>query len=456
MTIENTLTPAERLSRAIQFRTISTIDPAKFDPAPFIGIHQFLAEAYPLVHSRLQRQTVNQLSLLYTWQGSEPGLKPLLLTGHLDVVPVESGTESTWSQPAFSGQVEGGFIWGRGTLDCKCTVFGILEAVESLLAKGFQPRRTLLLGFGHDEEIGGMQGAAKIAAHLKEKGIELEAVLDEGLAIIDGLLPGVKEPVALVGTAEKGYLSLELTATGKGGHSSMPPKEKSISLLMAALLRLERHPMPARLDSITSQMFGGLQPLLPSAMRLVVKFRKFLAPLIIRTFGSSDVGNANMRTTMAPTMLRAGEKDNVLPQKAVAVVNFRLLPGDTTQQVISHVRRAIDDERISIAPLGGFMADPSPISETDSHSFRAIGKAIQQAFGVRVVAPGLVTGGTDCRNYAPLSRNCYRFSPIHVTPTDLKRVHGTDERIEVNAYHQAIGFFVRVIEDLCGPDTGKD
>lgn len=443
-----TTSPAARLSQAIQYPTVSTTDPAKFNPAPLLELHAYLQQAFPLVHAQLTRETVNQYSLLYTWPGRNPSLKPLLLAGHLDVVPVEAGTEKDWTYPPFGGQVAEGFIWGRGALDCKATVLGVLEAVENLLGQGFQPQRTILLGFGHDEEIGGMEGAAKIAQVLQERGVSLEAALDEGLAIIEGLLPGVKQPVALVGIAEKGYINLELTAEAPGGHSAMPPKEKSIVLLSRALQRLDKRPMPIRLISIIKEMFSSLAPALPPLLRLVVKNLWLFKPLFVSQLAKTPTGASYLRTTTAPTILRAGEKENVLPQKAQAVVNFRILPGDTGQMVIEHVQKVIADPHIRVETLSGFHSEPSPISDTSSPAYQAIRRAIQTAFKIQVVAPSLVGGGTDCRYYAPLTRNGFRFSPIKVTPVDLKRVHGTDERIAVQDYEQGIAFYQRVIESM--------
>src|SRR5918993_3124916 len=214
---------AERLAGSIRIATISSEDPAAFDSGAFHALHAYLQAAFPRVHSLLRREIVSKHSLLYTWQGSDSALKPILLMGHLDVVPVEAGTADKWQREPFAGRIVDGFIWGRGAIDNKSTVVGTLEAVEMLLGEGFRPARTVYLAYGHDEEVGGANGARQIAALLKDRGVELEMVLDEGGVIGDGLLAGISGPIALVGIAEKGFLTIELSTRGAGGHSSLPP-----------------------------------------------------------------------------------------------------------------------------------------------------------------------------------------------------------------------------------------
>ena len=202
---------AKRLSEAIQLPTVSFESPTTSNTEPFEKLHVLLANSFPLVHSQLGKEIINGLSLLYTWQGRDPRLKPILLMAHMDVVPVDPASEKTWTRPPFSGQLDDGYVWGRGAMDDKASVLGILEAVERLLAEGFQPARTIYLAFGHDEEIGGKNGAARIAATLAARHVQLEYVLDEGMNILAGIIDGVAAPVALIGVAEKGYLSIELT-----------------------------------------------------------------------------------------------------------------------------------------------------------------------------------------------------------------------------------------------------
>jgi carboxypeptidase PM20D1 len=245
---------AERLSHAIQFKTISHSDETQFDKAAFIDFQNYIEQAFPLVHAQLTKEIINQYSLLYTWKGQDENLKPMLLMGHLDVVPVEAGTDKEWQYPPFEGRIADGYIWGRGAMDDKSSMLGILEAVEILLEEEFKPQRTIYLAFGHDEEIGGHTGAAEIAALLQSRGIELEYVLDEGLAIGEDFVPFLSRPVALVGIAEKGYVHVELSVESKGGHSSVPPSHTTIGILSAAIYKLERNPFPLELTEPIAQM----------------------------------------------------------------------------------------------------------------------------------------------------------------------------------------------------------
>lgn len=434
----------ERLAEAIRIPTVSPQDSAQVDTAAFAAFHAFLRQRYPRAHAALRRETIGRYSLLYTWPGTDPSLPPLVLMGHMDVVPVEPGTEARWSQPPFSGAMAGGFVWGRGALDDKVSVLGTLEAVEMLLADGFAPRRTVLLAYGHDEERGG-RGAQAIAALLRGRGVRPWLVLDEGGIVGRGLMPGVERPTALVGIAEKGFVSVELSVETAGGHSSMPPRQGSIGRLGAAIARLEQNPMPARLDGPTLQLFGRVGPELPFAQRMVFANLWLTRPLVIRTLEGAPSSNAVIRTTTAPTIFQAGTKENVLPSRARAVVNFRILPGDSVAGVVGHVRRVVGDTTIRVRVMEGFASEPSPVSRTDDAPFRVLETSIRQFAPDAVVAPYLVVGGTDARHFHALSEHVYRFMPVRMVQDDLDRVHGTDERISVRDYQAAIGFFRQLL-----------
>jgi carboxypeptidase PM20D1 len=441
---------AERLAGAIRLPTVSHEDPAAMDGGPFQVLHAYLEAAFPLVHRELGRETVATHSLLYTWPGSDPSLAPILLMGHLDVVPVEPGTEGRWQEEPFGGRIADGFIWGRGAIDNKSTVMGTLEAVEMLLAEGFRPARTLHLAYGHDEEVGGTAGARGIAALLRGRGVTLEVVLDEGGVIADGVLPGIRVPLALVGIAEKGFLSVELSTQVAGGHSSLPPAQTAIGILSAAIARLEENPMAPRLEGPTRLLFERIAPWLPFGRRVVMANLWLTRGLVVRSLEANPTTNAMVRTTMAPTLFQAGTKDNVLPSRARGVLNFRVLPGDSTSGVIEHVRRVIDDERVEVRPAGRFSAEPSAVSSTEAESYRRLERAIRTAVPDAVVAPYLVVVVTDARHYAPLGRNVLRFLPVRLGPDDLARMHGTNERIGIREYEAAVRVYRQVILEAAG------
>ncbi|WP_254245103.1 M20/M25/M40 family metallo-hydrolase [Hymenobacter sp. BRD67] len=301
------------LAGALRFATVSRTLYSETDTLPFGQLQAYLRRTFPLVHQQLKLQKVNRYGLLYEWPGTDPTLKPLLLLAHQDVVPVLPGTDSQWTRPPFAGQQAGGYLYGRGALDDKLNVVGQLEAVEALLRAGFRPRRTVLLAFGHDEETQGRRGAAALAAVLQKQHPQLELVLDEGgLVKADGVA-GLTRPVALVGVSEKGYLSLELSATGQGGHSSMPPALTSVGRVAAAVARLEAQPFPARLDGGVSGLLDYLASAVPFGKRLVFANQWLFGSLIKNSLAATPSGNAALRTTTAPTIFRGGDKDNVLP-----------------------------------------------------------------------------------------------------------------------------------------------
>jgi len=332
-------------------------------------------------------------------------------------------------------------------MDDKNAVVGVLEAIEGLLKERYQPKRTIYLAFGHDEEIGG-KGAAQIAALLQSRGVKFECVLDEGLAIIDGILPGIEKPFALVGVAEKGYLSVELSVESSGGHAAMPPKETAIGILSRAMLRLEEHPMPVHFRPPTNQMFAYLAPEMPFALRLVIANLWIFKGLLLKRLSAVNTVDAMIRTTTAPTIFIAGFKDNILPVQARGAVNFRLLQGDTSKSVLEHVQKTISDRRVKVKPASDFCVEASSVSPVNANSFQALERALASTFPGVVAAPGLVTGATDSRHYAALSASTYRFSPLWVKPEDLSRVHGTNERIGVENFQKMVQFYAAFIREL--------
>ncbi len=441
---------AERLGLAVQFKTISHQDPEKVDSTAFFGLHRLLKTLYPEVHSRLNVETVNEYSLLYTWEGKDPSLNPIMLIAHLDVVPAN---ESDWTHPPFSGELVEGYVWGRGTLDDKLSVIGILEAVDYLLKQGFQPERTVYLGFGHDEEIGGTNGASAISALLESRGVRLGSVLDEGGSVINKFLPNVETPVGVIGISEKGYLSLRLIAEVNGGHSSMPAEETAIGVLSKAITKLENNPMPAHLEVVEFVM-SYLGSALPFFQRMMFANTWLFSGILKKKLSKSKMLNAIIRTTTAATIFNAGVKDNVLPDRAEAVVNFRLLSGDDLRSVYERVLAIINDPRVKVGPFSGETLegdsgwDPSPVADVESPYYLRLARLIKEAYPESLVAPYLVLGGTDARRYNNLTANTFRFMPMQLSPEDLHRMHGIDERLPIDNCGKMVSFYIAYIEEL--------
>jgi carboxypeptidase PM20D1 len=433
---------AARLSAAVQLPTISS--DADEHAQAFDALHALIQRSFPLLHGALKREAFGRHALLYTWPGTDPQAQPMAILAHQDVVPVAPGTDKDWQAGAFSGAIKDGYIWGRGAWDDKSSVMATLEAVESLVKVGFKPRQTIYLAFGADEELGGDDGAARIAAMLRQQKVKLRFVLDEGLLITHGLVPGVSKPVALVGVAQKGYLTLKVTAHGQPGHSSQPPKSNAIGVLAQAIDRLEAHPMPGRLEGLPRATLEAVAPEASGLMRVVLSNIWLTRPLLEHELAKSPSSNAMLRTTAVPTILQAGERENVVPGLASVAINYRTLPGDSTDDVVKHVTEVLKGLEVSIErlPKG---SEATSVSSTQSGAYRAVARSLRELQPETVVAPGLLIGGTDSIHYADLTDTILRFQPVHATAKDLPRFHGTNERISVVNYAEMIQFYERLM-----------
>lgn len=437
---------ADHLSAAIRFQTISSATDAEQNADAFHGLQAYMAQTFPAFHAATKREVVGGLSLLYTWQGSDPSATPIALLAHQDVVPIAPGTESNWQAPPFEGTIRDGFIWGRGSWDDKGNLFSILEAAEQLAKDGFHPKRTIYFAFGADEEVGGQRGASEIAKLLAQRGVKLDYAIDEGLVIADGMLKGLDRPAALIGIAEKGYATLDLSLTATPGHSSMPPKQSAIGIMSAALAKLDRHRMPARLQGTALEMLQTLAPEMNPVNRVVLSNLWLFKPLLVHEFGKSPSTDALIRTTTALTIINAGNQDNVLPGRVDATVNFRLQPGDTEADVVEHVKRTIENNAITITRRD-INTEPPPVTSTQTDAYRALNRTIREVFPDVVVAPGLMLAATDSRHYAGITQSIFRFSPVRAKAEDLLRFHGTNERISIANYADMIRFYRRLIEN---------
>ena len=447
----------QRFSDALKIPTVSYENPADFDSVPFLDFITFLKNNYPLTDSLLDKRIVNRFSLLYKWQGSDASLAPVVFMGHIDVVPVgapntslkteksptelKSSMNSRWDVAPFGGEIKDGFIWGRGAIDDKISVIGNIETTEKLLSEGYQPKRTIYFAFGHDEEIGGRAGAVEIVKLLKSENVFPYYVMDEGGIITENRIPKITEPVALIGVAEKGFISIKLSVDIPGGHSSMPSKDLAIEILSKAIVKLRENRFPAQITPPVAQFIDYITPLMPMPEKLVFANRWLFEPVLLGAYEASDAGNATVRTTTAPTIFKSGYKDNVLPTQAEATVNFRILPGSTSDDVVNHIRKVVADERIRIEK-GSFLSEPSPVSPVTHAGFKQIEECILQVFPEVTVAPYLVVGGTDSRYYNEICENIYRFLPV-VDPIGF---HDINERIGVEDYKKALQFYYQLIK----------
>ena len=437
---------ANRLSQAVQQATVSDTDLSKIDWKPYQAFIDLLKENYPGVHQLIEREIVNDYSLIYHLQGSNRDLKPVLLIAHSDVVPVEKSTADLWEHPAFDGVIKDGFVWGRGTMDMKIHLLSILEAVEMLLADGFKPQRDIFLAFGHDEETRGESGATAMAKIFEQRGIEFDFVLDEGGVVADGVFPMLKKPMAMVGIAEKGITSIRITVKGTGGHASMPPKNTAVGVLAKVIADLEKQQFNMRICGPVKEQFERIGSELPFYFKLLTANLWFFGPLFKRIVAKTASGNAMLRTTTAATMIEGSMAHNVLPPRASAIVNFRLLPGESVSDVLEHIKKVAGPVNIEVESIIG--DEPSLVSPSDSEGFARVENAIHEIFPDVLVTPFLMVGGTDARRYEGVCPNIYRFSPMLIKQSDLDRIHNVNERISLQNIERSVQFFHRLISDL--------
>lgn len=430
----------DRFRELLRIPTISHADEDAIDGAAFDTFSTTVERLYPLLHARLEREVVAGHSLLYRWRGRSES-DPLVLMAHIDVVPV---VEEDWQHAPFEavivGEGDAAEIHARGAIDDKGSLVAILEAVEGLVASGFTPARDVYLAFGHNEETAG-GGAQAMVALLHSRGVRPGLVLDEGGAVVEGAVPGVTVPTAMVGVAERGVMTLLLTVHEAGGHASTPPALPATARLARAIHRLHRRPFPPRITAPIRAMFATLAPHTRPPLRTVFARMGVLGPVMARIFPRLGPElNAMVRTTAVVTELSGAPGENVLAATARAAVNIRLLTGDTVAGVTERVRRVIADDAVEIEVRHA--SDPSPISPWRGEPWRRIATAVSVAVGTEVVTtPYIQLGASDSRWFTTVSEHVYRFTPFHLTRSERDALHSHDERIRVASWLTGIDFY---------------
>ncbi|PNJ53281.1 PM20D1 isoform 3 [Pongo abelii] len=407
----------EALKGAIQIPTV-TFSSEKSNTTALAEFGKYIHKVFPTVVSTsfIQHEVVEEYSHLFTIQGSDPSLQPYLLMAHFDVVPAP---EEGWEVPPFSGLERDGVIYGRGTLDDK----------NSVMSSG--------------------TGAQKISALLQSRGVQLAFIVDEGGFILDDFIPNFKKPIALIAVSEKGSMNLMLQVNMTSGHSSAPPKETSIGILAAAVSRLEQTQMPIIFGSGT--LVTVLQQLANEfsfPVNIILSNPWLFEPLISRFMERNPLTNAIIRTTTALTIFKAGVKVNVIPPVAQATVNFRIHPGQTVQEVLELTKNIVADNRVQFHVLSAF--DPLPVSPSDDKAlgYQLLRQTVQSVFPeVNITAPVTSIANTDSRFFTNLTTGIYRFYPVYIHPEDIKRMHGVNEKISVQAYETQVKFIFELIQN---------
>ncbi|MGV8969043.1 MAG: M20/M25/M40 family metallo-hydrolase [Microbacteriaceae bacterium] len=438
--------PLERFRTLLRIPTISHSDESLTDWTQFDAFIETVADLYPKVHSELEREMVAGHSMLFRWRGTESG-SPSVLMAHYDVVPA---TEEGWVHPPFAAQlVSDGVeeaLWGRGTLDDKGALVSILEAVEDLLLAGYTPRNDIYLSFGHNEETAG-GGAVAVVELLASRDIRPAFVCDEGGAIVEGVFPGVDAPIAVIGVAEKGIMTLILSVDQAGGHASTPPPLTATTRLARAIVRLHKNPFPARFSQTNIDMIHTIGKHGKGVVGALFRAVKITRPLLLLAFTRlSEETNAIVRTTMAVTQLSGSAAANVLAERATASVNIRVAVGSSIDETVSHVRRAIRDDGVHIEVVDE--SEPSAVSPISGNAWDALTASIEETFPGTVVTPYIQLGASDSRRFNAISDHVYRFSPFEMSRDQRSTLHAMNENISVATWHRGIQFFTTLISRL--------
>ena len=433
---------AQKVSQAIQFKTISHPLGEAGRPADYQEFLDWVEASFPNFVSVTRKDIVSGFTPIYKWEGSDPNALPVLISGHYDVVPVAA----EWSVDPWAGEISDGFVWGRGALDMKSVAVSFLEAMDRLAADGFEPQRDVYITLTQDEEIGGLGGAQAVVEYFKSQNIPLDWTLDEGTFIIRDVISSVDKDIALIHVAEKGYMTVDIVAESEGGHSSLPQRETAVFSLAQALNDLQDAPIDGGLTGITRDFFDDLGRHMGLAERVLFANAWLFKPVIEVVLSGANTTDAMLRTTTAPTMLNGSQTENVLPQEAVATVNFRLHPRDDEAAVLAHLNDAIDTDGIKVEVKTSSPA--SPVSAHDNEAFGILAGATSAVFGDIAIVPSLMIAGSDSRYYSQYAGDSYRFQPFIVEADDLPRVHGKDERVSIDNLQKAVQYYMLVFGEL--------
>ena len=428
------------LAEMIKCQTISHRNPDEDDEGEFLKFEQLLPKLFPKVYATCSFEKVGNRGLLLRWKGKNPD-SPSVFMSHYDVVSVEA---ADWQKPAFEGILEDGFLWGRGTLDTKGTLNGILQAAEALIAEDFVPNNDVYFAFGGNEEVSG-DGSYGIVQLFKQRGITPGLVLDEGGAVCTGVFPGVKKPIALIGTGEKGQLNIQYTVKGGGGHSSSPKANSPIIRLSRACLNVEKSSFKYTLSSPTAQLFDTAGRHSNFLYRMIFA-NQWIFGGVLGIYSKLAGGefNAIVRTTTAFTQMSGSKGQNVIPAVATMVSNHRIIPGENVESVVAHVTKAVNDENVKVSVING--VDPSVISRTDCEAYERVRSTVAETWQDTIVTPYLMVAGSDSRHWGEISDKVYRFSAMALSKEERGMIHGNDERIPVETIVRTVEFFARIMK----------
>jgi carboxypeptidase PM20D1 len=465
----------KRFARGLQFATVSHIDSADNDFAKYDSFRLFVRSAYPRVFSKFTDTLLNAHQWLLHWKGKNPSLKPLLFMSHYDVVapgdynyeessigqnvfdfsdqiaPPPSDEFTKWKFGPFSGAVTEGRIYGRGAIDMKGVVFSLLEAADTLLANGFVPERDIYLALDPDEEVGGLRGAAYLAAYLKARNLQFETIYDEGgIVATPGTAEGINQNIAFVGMGEKGVVGFRIKVKGIGGHSSMPPLQTAAGNAAVIMQRLEKNQFNQRLIEPTQNFLNVAGAGMGFIGRMAIANQWLLSSLLLKQMEKNPQANALTRTTTAITMLKGSDGNNVLAPVVEVVVNFRILPGETSTDVLLHLKKACEGFEVAI-DTPRVPVEPSKLSPADGRGYAVIKEAVDKLYPGTLVTPYLTIGATDCKHMGDLSNRIYRFMPVLLNPIEQRSIHNFNEYMSIDNFGRMISYYSYLMQHFDKP-----
>lgn len=438
---------ARHLGEAVRIQTVSNQDPSHNQLGEWDKLHTWLAASYPKAHAAMRREQLGQ-TLVYVWPGSDPSTQPIIFMAHQDVVPVTPGTEQDWKHAPFAGEIAEGAVWGRGSVDDKGSLVALFEAIEALAAQGFKPRRTIYLVSGHDEEVGGT-GATEAAKLLASRQVKALFTIDEG-GLITTDTPVINAPAMMIGVAEKGYVTLRVTAKAPGGHSSTPPREIGTVNLAKAVVAINENQFPFELRGPAASMVEVLAAKAGGINKLAVANRWLLGSLVTSRMADNPASAALLHTTIAPTMLQGSPKENVLPQSATALINYRIAPWDSSAKVLERARASASGFPVTVDFTERQPQEPSAVSSSTSLGWQLIVAAAQAGHPGVIASPYLVVAGTDSKHMEGVSADVYRFQAIALATSEVKMIHGTNEHMTLANLESLITFYTRLLATAAG------
>lgn len=467
----------ERLAGGIRIPTISNVNYEDTNFKPFDDFKVYLTEQYPEIYKIMDTMTINKYGLVFRWKGKNPNAKPILFLSHYDVVPVSGydpdmetqdaitfnmndkplspidSIQTQWDHSPFSGAVVDGRIYGRGTLDMKGMLFSILEASDNLIGEGFTPQQDIWFAFGQDEEVSGRQGALKIAEYFKEQGLHFAAVYDEGGFIVAprSAIETLDRPLALVGTGEKGFLTVKISVKGVGGHSSMPPLKSSLVYAAEIIEKLNSDQMAPMIISPIESFLQNVGDEMGFASKLAIANQWIMKPILLKSLSKSAASNALVRTTTAITMAKGSDAPNVITTLSEVTVNFRILPGNTVDEVVDHVTKICEGYDTQIDVISS--REASAISPDNTRGFEMIDESLAQLYPEAIVTPYITIGGTDAYKYQLVSDNIYRLMPVYINKYEQSLLHSENEHLSLENYGKMIWFFQNIMKNF--GDTDK-